>query len=193
MEKILVVKRKIIAPYLNVSLNNKDREEEFIKIIEDNCFFHPRDDAETNISLKQIIPYVLIRRWGSGAYFMTKRLNKQKERRLHGMLSLGIGGHIEPIDKKDNIIMEGLKREISEEINITYNWPPKFLGIINDDENDVGKVHLGLAYEIEAINNDISVKEKDKMEGRWVTPDEINELYENLESWSKIIFKNNLY
>ena len=53
-------------------------------------YFLPRSRAEYDASVKQIIPYVVIRR--GEEYFLLRRLKKQTEARLHDKLSLGVGG-----------------------------------------------------------------------------------------------------
>ena len=66
------------------------------RFIVDQHFFLPRAQAEYDATVKQIIPYVLLRR--GDAYFLLRRLKKQTETRLHDKLSLGVGGHINPTE-----------------------------------------------------------------------------------------------
>lgn len=82
-----------------------------------------------------------------------------------------------------------LTRELNEEViihkgcNINDITP---IGFINDDTNDVGKVHLGILYHINLSNKLIEINEKDKMTGQWIKKSELRKYYEKMESWSKL-------
>src|SRR5687767_12552590 len=56
-----------------------------------------RGDVEEDPTLKQPIPYVVVRRRGEGRVqevFMYTRLTGGGEARLHGKVSVGVGGHM---------------------------------------------------------------------------------------------------
>src|SRR6266542_6473300 len=59
--------------------------------------FLPRSQAEENPRFKQIIPYVLIKRGESLLHYV--RGKGSGEKRLVAKGSIGIGGHINPIDE----------------------------------------------------------------------------------------------
>ena len=63
--------------------------------------FVPRDIAEKDPAWKQIIPYIVVT--NDHQVFTTHRLKKSSESRLHGTISLGLGGHINLCDKYDSI------------------------------------------------------------------------------------------
>ena len=42
--------------------------------------------------------------------------------------------------------LAGVEREIREELVIDGNCTQRVLGVINDDTNDVGAVHLGIVH-----------------------------------------------
>ena len=90
---------------------------------------------------------------------------KQSEIRLHHKVSLGIGGHINP----GQSLLEGLQKELDEEVWIGSDYDMQFIGIVNDDSTDVGRVHLGAAYVLDAQGKEIKVKETDKMSGEWMS------------------------
>jgi predicted NUDIX family phosphoesterase len=182
MEEVLVIPK-------DVFLKNKNDNSMLIHAIVNNHNFLARDKAETDPNYKQIIPYVFAR-YGN-KYLMLKRLNKQTEKRLHGKLSLGIGGHINPMDiiPGNDVLLSGLKRELNEEVKLEYDERPSFLGIINDETTEVGKYHLGLVYELLCVSSSFRILEKDKMEGRWVDVDDIIKNYDLLESWSQVLFE----
>ena len=117
--------------------------------------------------------------------FVMRRLEKGGEARLHNKHSIGIGGHINHEDAKP--LEDGLRREFFEEVNYMGKFKPRLLGFINDDSDDVGKVHFGLSYVVEG-DLGIEVKEKDVLEGRMMHHDEIDA--NSLEKWSRIVMKN---
>jgi predicted NUDIX family phosphoesterase len=181
MEEVLVISNDIF-------LRNKKNNKVIIHAIINDHDFISRDKAEKDLNYKQIIPYVFAK--CDEKYFLLKRLKHQTEKRLHDKLSLGIGGHINPADIAggDDLLLAGLRRELSEEISLKYSSDPCFLGIINDELTEVGKYHLGLVYKLICTSESFQILEKDKMEGTWVCIDEILNNYDNLESWSQILF-----
>ncbi|WP_051054212.1 hypothetical protein [Fibrella aestuarina] len=189
-EVIIAVPRKVINETLldnPFGFISDNVENLYIKILS-NCIQMIRSHAENDNSHKQIIPYVLINY--KEKFFLSRRKNTQTEKRLHNKMSIGFGGHINPVDYSSDydLIIGGLIREIREEINIGDFSIPQLIGFINDDVSEVGQVHIGLLFEIELNYSEIEIIEKDKMDGRWVTIAEMEENYEYLESWSKIAF-----
>lgn len=182
-EQVMVVEREKIAPYLVERGLVREQLDEILDAIYDGHFFLDRPTAEISPQYKQIIPYVIIRHGQS--YFLLQRTQKQTEARLHHKLSLGIGGHINP-DTPD--LLDGLHKELEEEVNVAGDYDLTFAGILNDDTTEVGTVHLGAVYVLEAHDTDVTVRETDKMTGRWVEAAELPALREQLETWSQIVY-----
>lgn len=44
----------------------------------------------------------------------------------------------------------------------------EYLGFINDDDNDVGKVYMGVVFKIIVYLNDVEVKEIDMLKIKWI-------------------------
>jgi predicted NUDIX family phosphoesterase len=155
--------------------------------IMENRTFMPRDEAEYNFNYKQVIPYVIIRH--RNEFLLLKRTKKQTEKRLHDKYSLGIGGHINPVssDSRDNIIMNGLYKELNEEISLSDPAELNFIGVINDESNSVSRVHLGLLYVHEVRSPGYRVLETEKMTAQWVTEERLTDFYPLLETWSQIV------
>jgi predicted NUDIX family phosphoesterase len=155
--------------------------------------FVDRSEAETDPRYKQIIPYAIIRHFES--YFLLQRKNTQSERRLHNKLSIGVGGHINPSEEAliSDVIRHGLTRELNEELYIANGYRERLVGLINDDTTDVGRVHLGVLFEVESISPDVRVRETNKMQGAWALIGHLEESYESLETWSQIVFDSYLY
>lgn len=104
-----------------------------------------------------------------------------------------MGGHINPIElESKNIIEAGLFRELDEEVYLDKDHieSVEIIGIINDDTNEVGKVHLGFVYHIILNKKECDIAEKDKMLGEWIHKEDIKDCYNEMESWTQIIFDN---
>ncbi len=163
--------------------------EEIKDLVEKRGFFVRRGKAEQDESLRQLIPYVVIKN-KDGLYLMVRRLKAQTESRLHGFYSLGIGGHINDTDEGESPWMKflsGMEREINEEVDIeTYDWP-KYVGTIRENTTDVNKVHLGIVFTI--TTNIKGIKEKEKFTWELINSYDIMKRYEELESWSRLAFE----
>ena len=59
------------------------------------------------------------------------------------------------------------------------------MGVINEETNEVGSVHLGFMFRME-VEGAVRVRETEKLEGVWVTKAELSLLREQMEGWSKI-------
>lgn len=147
------------------------------------------NNAEINTDYKQPIPYILIKR--GNEIYIYERLSGGGESRLHSKLSLGVGGHMNPEEGNfQEVLMTNLNRELDEEVNIqSSNRNLQFIGLINDDLNEVGKVHLGILAILELSDGaTVSVRELEELKGYWLTIEELKhpDTYNQLEPWSKI-------
>lgn len=179
----MVVERDALAAFLVERGLVTEGTDAVLDIITDRHFFIDRPTAEVSPQYKQIIPYVLIRHGGS--YFLLQRTQKQTESRLHHKLSLGIGGHINPATPE---LLDGLRKELEEEVDVAGDYDLSFVGILNDDTTDVGKVHLGAVYVLDSHAGGVAVRETEKMTGRWVPAAELAEQREAMETWSQIVY-----
>ncbi len=106
-----------------------------------------RSEAEHDQRYKQLIPYVLL--ICRDKILRYRRGKGGQETRLHGLYSVGIGGHISDQDDglfaKDIGYQEGMRRELMEEVALEQvNAPP--VAVINDDSTEVGRVHFGVVH-----------------------------------------------
>lgn len=158
-------------------------------------FFVPRDQAEDNPSWKQPIPYCVV---SSGdRVFTVQRTRGQSEARLHGLYSIGLGGHVEPQDRGNSLFERGLRRELAEELVIPALNDAQllFLGLLNDDSNPVGRVHMGLVYGLDVgdptgLQKPVQVRESSKMNGGFRSLVESQNLWQDrsrFETWSRIL------
>jgi predicted NUDIX family phosphoesterase len=101
-----------------------------------------------------------------------------------------VGGHINPVDGAEDILLAGLTRELEEEVDLTGGWSAEPLGVINDESQPVGSVHFGLVYGIRP-EGEVSVREAEQLEGQWTHASRLLEMLsadrEAFESWSALI------
>lgn len=183
-EHILVVKRSHLFTQGDWNGFKQVDFDHYLHIINHKKEFHPRSLMETNPLYKQIIPYLIFEH--DNKYFLMQRQSNASESRLRNKLTLGIGGHIRQEDMTENSLFAWAEREFHEEVSYSGSLTVKPLGIINDDSDDVGKVHIGFAFLITGDSSDISVKSELKS-GTLVSLDECIAQKECMESWSSYI------
>jgi predicted NUDIX family phosphoesterase len=148
--------------------------------------FLERSLAENNELYKQIIPYLVYQYKNS--FFLMQRGSKGGEQRLHNCYTLGIGGHVRESDLQDSqSILDWARREFLEEVIFTGNYKPVFLGLLNDDSNAVGRVHLGLVFLLRGDSKHIAIRNQEHRSGKLVSLDQLLAFKDELESWSQIV------
>ena len=163
-------------------------------------FFQKRIEAEVSPKWKHLIPYVVFR--DRDWIFAYERGSSSGESRLANMISIGIGGHINPIDSvvRESMITtyrNALMREINEEIYIKKpsiditGYTPPIIGFINDNSNDVGKVHFGVVHLYDCANMTIEPKEDCIKNGKFYSKEKImSEFGDRIEPWSRMILES---
>ncbi|MCA9068977.1 MAG: phosphoesterase [Planctomycetaceae bacterium] len=147
--------------------------------------YRPRPEMENDPSYKQLIPYCLFQ--FEDEIFFYKRGTDQGEARLHSKRSIGIGGHISlEDDAHPNPYEEGMRREIAEEVFLEANVQQECIGLINDDETEVGKVHLGVVHRFHLDSPKVRPREASIMETGFAAPAELADSRDEFESWSQI-------
>ena len=163
-----------------------------LKIVVQNGLFLGRSELEEDPSFKQIIPYAIIS--NKDSFYLFKRTSGQTEKRLHNKFSLGVGGHMNPGDSmelKEQYLIDELKRELFEEVKLLNGClieDIEFIGFINDDTIPVGRVHIGLLFNIHVSSKEVYIKETDKMSADWIDKSDLAAFYDGMETWSKIAF-----
>lgn len=169
-----------------------------------------RPTAERTPAWKQWIPYCVLASRPPGAaacdgVFLVRRTNGQTEARLHGAWSIGLGGHVEPADGQPGqdgatFFAAALARELAEELALSGPAlpPATFLGLLNDDSTDVGRVHAGLVYRVElpcdaeAAARRVAVGETGKMAGGFTHLVEFGRVWQTdapFETWSSLLVR----
>lgn len=154
-----------------------------------------RSEMEEDPSYKQLIPYVIFRHRdaaGQDYLFQYTRGKGMGEGRLHRKRSIGIGGHISVDDRTaDDAVpyAEGMRRELEEEVAIDTAYNEHCVGLINDDESPVGRVHLGVVHIFDVDRPAVRPREDDILEAGFRPVSELLADLERFETWSQICLK----
>ena len=155
--------------------------------------YRPRPEMEEDPSFKQLIPYVIFRYVddaGGEHLFQYTRGSGQGEKRLHAKRSIGIGGHISSDDAAEfNPYDEGMRRELAEEVHIQTDYTSQCVGLINDDETEVGRVHLGVVHIFDVTEPAVSPNEEDIAAAGFRPVAELLDELDGFETWSQICLK----
>lgn len=148
-----------------------------------------RPDAEEDPSYKQLIPYCLFRHGDS--IFHYTRGTKQGEARLHAKKSVGVGGHISTLDRdsQQETYLAGMERELDEEVSIETGYREQLIGLLNDDSNEVGKVHLGVVHVFDLDQPQVLPREESMIDAGFAPLSQLVEEIDSFETWSQICLK----
>ncbi len=158
----------------------------------EHASYRPRPEMEKDPSFKQLIPYMIFRHvdeQGGVSLFQYTRGSGQGEQRLHRKMSVGIGGHICSVDHCDDgadVYAQGMRRELEEEVTIDTPYRERIVGLINDDETDVGKVHLGVVHLFDVEAPLVFPREEEIIDAGFQPIDELLGRLDAMESWSHI-------
>ena len=161
--------------------------------------FVDRAAAEEDESLRQIIPYVVLR--SPGRIFTYARTARGGERRLHGQRSIGVGGHVNPDDLPDGLaglaaapeaaLIAAARRELAEETVIAAEAALSWLGFLRDDAAPVARVHFGVVFALELPDERAGLSDEGKMaEARFLSLPELLRDPESYEGWSRLVIEH---
>ena len=191
-EMILVVRRELFDG-LGAFQGLNFEVERYLPALLDraNNFFTPRPPAESDPSLKQIIPYVLLVHGNRVLHYV--RGKKAGEQRLVAKGSLGIGGHMNDHDEglfalDHEAYQAGVQREVGEELRLNSRYTNHIVALLNDDSNEVGKVHLGVVHIFRLETDDVQKGEAMITELQFLDREQLTARRDTMESWSQICF-----
>jgi predicted NUDIX family phosphoesterase len=187
-ERVLVLPRAAVpggCDFLGLRRADADALADLRRAVATDGRYLDRPTAEDDPTRKQVIPYVVVR--DGSRTFLMQRTDAGGDARLHGKASIGVGGHLNPVDEGEDALDAGLRREWAEELEAS--WEPEFrlVGFLNDDTNPVGAVHLGVVFTVEAAGRQVAVREHEKLSGAFVEADAVADAWDRLETWSQLV------
>lgn len=159
-----------------------------------------RAAAETDETIRQIIPYILVM---GGAEDMGIRLltavrkSGGNEQRLYGGITLGFGGHVKWDGVSDPMLAfnEAVISELHEELGLAVEdyGKPEVYGLIVDDTDAVGSVHLGVLMGVSLTDpykwTQVRSNEPDKLKAFWTNLAYAGSLEPRMEGWARLTYQ----
>ncbi len=155
----------------------------------ENNFFMRRPEAENDPGFKQIIPYVLLVHEGRVLHYV--RGKKAGEQRLVAKGSVGIGGHMNDHDEGlfalDRAAYDAaVQREVGEELKIETRYRNRAVALLNDDSNEVGRVHLGVVHVFNLESDQVRKGEAMITDLQFLDREALLAKRDAMETWSQI-------
>jgi predicted NUDIX family phosphoesterase len=195
-EQILCFKREILRDYPAKTFYDEGLWHQILAHLEPKA----RSAAEHDYETKQLIVYVLINH--DDTFLSYQRTPKTTETRLKALYSIGIGGHVNVDDRiqptlfgakeaawKD-FVLQAVRREVSEEVQIegAHAQEPRLICFVNDDSNDVGKVHFGVVFVMKLVKPSVAIRgERGIGKLSFRTLPELISMRDTLETWSQLL------
>ncbi len=190
-EQVLIIERKVLEDVGMFQGLTFDVERYLQAIFEPGRLrFVRRADAEDDPSLKQLIPYVLMTHAGKVLSYV--RGKRSGESRLVAKRSLGIGGHINPVDEMPlfgdfrEAYLNAVKREVEEEVCVGAEHEDRVVAMINDDATEVGSVHLGVVHLWSLSAPRVERREQMITQLEFLDLDALQTQREAMETWSQL-------
>ncbi len=186
-ERVLCFERQLLerlGPFQGISLE----VEKYLPMVTSsaNLIYRNRSEAELDKRYKQLIPYVLI--LCNGGILRYRRGRGGQETRLHGLFSVGIGGHISEEDhglfSSAGGYQDGMRRELSEEVDLK-EFKEAAVAVINDDSTEVGQVHFGVVHVTHVADESIAGRRSGILAPEFVPVREAVKDLAGYESWSR--------
>ena len=165
-EQVLVIERKVLerVGIFNGLMFDVDRYLSEIFVQGVPCFMN-RSQVEKDPDYKQLIPYVIMGH--DGKYLSYVRGKRAGETRLVGNRSIGIGGHINPIDADNTVLFAYLYEN--------------YLAAV---DREVGSVHLGIVHYWALDAPNVNKREQMITQMAFMSSAELQEMKDTLETWS---------
>jgi predicted NUDIX family phosphoesterase len=191
-ERVLCFERKLLEElgvFQGLSLDT----EKYLPVVTSasKILYLNRSEAELDKRYKQLIPYVLI--LCGDRILRYRRGKKGQETRLHGLFSVGIGGHI---SEEDNGLFstgigyhESMRRELIEEVDVE-GVKDAIVAVINDDSTEVGYVHFGVVHIMYVADENIATGRSGIAEPEFIPLAEAAKDPSGYESWSRFCLEN---
>jgi predicted NUDIX family phosphoesterase len=191
-EKVLCFERKLLEElglFQGLTLN----VEKYLPLLSSTSHlkYINRSEAEHDIRYKQLIPYVLL--ICNEKILRYQRGKGGQETRLHGLYSVGIGGHISEEDhglfSKDRGYQEGMRRELMEEVAVDA-VNETALAAINDDSTEVGYVHFGVVHVVRLADENVASRRSGIRNPEFIPIADALQDPSGYESWSRFCLEH---
>jgi len=182
--------------------------DQFVGLTQGLVTIREREHLEQDPNYRQVIPYVMLAvrdKDGKALFVPYARTSQSGEERLRGNVSIGFGGHVDLADviHEDSVINlvqtigGAVTRELQEEVNFTHgtgdhvDMPMFDGGLLIDDSNEVGKVHMGVLLTCLLPEGTVVASKEDALE---ILPAmSATQLLDSglpLENWTRIILED---
>jgi len=191
-ERVLCFQRKLLEQ-LGVFQGLSLEIEKYLPVVTSpsQILYLNRREAEQDKRYKQLIPYVLV--LCNDKILRYRRGKGGQETRLHGLYSVGIGGHISEEDhglfSSGLGYQEGMRRELMEEVAIE-DEKEAAVAVINDDSTEVGYVHFGVVHVMHVADEAIVGRRSGIVSPEFVAITEAVKDTSAYESWSRFCLEN---
>ena|SRR5947209_4397916 len=191
-ERVLCFKRELLEK-LGIFQGISLEIEKYLPVLTSrpNLTYLNRSEAEHDRRYKQLIPYVLLIH--NDQLLRYRRGKGGEETRLHGLYSVGIGGHISEEDhslfSSDIGYEDGMVREVREEVDIEQVKAPA-VALINDDSTDVGWVHFGVVHVMNVTNQKVAGRRSGIVSPEFIPIAAAVDDASSYESWSRFCLES---
>ena len=186
-ERVLCFERKLLEE-LGLFQGLSVEVEKYLPVVTatSNLTYLNRSEAELDKRYKQLIPYILL--ICDGKILRYRRGKGGQETRLHGLYSVGIGGHISEEDhglfSSGGGYQEGMRREIMEEVAVD-EVKETAVAVINDDSTEVGQVHFGVVHIMHVAHESVAGRRSGIAGPEFIPITEAVKDPAGYESWSR--------
>jgi predicted NUDIX family phosphoesterase len=195
-EQILCFKREILGAHPAQTFYDDGLWHQILAQLEPKA----RSVAEHDYDTKQLVVYVLINH--EQTFLSYQRTPKTTETRLKALYSIGIGGHVNVDDRMQptlfgakeaawkDFVLKAVWREVCEEVQIerANTQEPRLICFVNDDSNDVGKVHFGLVFVVKLAKPSVALRgERGIGKLSFHTLPELISTRDTMETWSQLL------
>lgn len=156
-------------------------------------WFGPRSVLENTEIYRQIIPYIVLQCGHRLVSYV--RTPAGGEPRLHGRISIGLGGHVDLADAVScgssidllATLNRAAEREVVEELGPVICNQKAWIGLLVDNGSPVGRMHIGLVGLWNITSLPDRVAEDAIGEVALQSAADLRNEVESLETWSSIL------
>lgn len=162
-----------------------DRAALLQQLVAASGLFLPRPAMEVDATYKQIIPYMAFVH--ERRLFVMQRSAQAGEQRLAGKYTVGIGGHVRAADVGSDGLVGWGSREFAEEVAYAGTFSAMTLsGVVNDERDAVGQVHLGVLILLAGDSDCIMVR-SELASGVLMDRAGCLGVFDRMETWSQFV------